>query len=118
MKKEKAPKAEKHPLSELDQPILPATGSGRNAKLDLLVNEKSDIWLLYDRPFSETVKWAEYDLELNKIYLVLLSGRQQEVGLVIADEMADLLKKGRQMYLVHMKDKSIADCGMVPLIVR
>jgi hypothetical protein len=117
MKKEKPPKVERHPLSELDQPVLPAP-SARRTKMDLLVNEKSDIWLLYDQPFAETVKWAEYELSLNKIYLGLLSGRQQELGLVIPKEMADLLKDGRQIYLVHMRDKNMLDCGAVPLMVR
>jgi hypothetical protein len=82
------------------------------------VNEKSDIWLLHDRPFTEAVKWAEYDLELNKMYLILLSGRQQEVGLVIPDEMVNPLRQGKQVYLVQMQDKTMVDCGAVPLMVR
>jgi hypothetical protein len=117
MKKEKAPKTERHPLSDLETPVLPAVTASR-AKLDLLVNEKSDIWLLYDLPFAETVKWAEYECALNKIYLVLLSGRQQELGLVIPAEMADFLKNGHQIYMVQMQDKKILDCGSIPLMVR
>ncbi len=116
MIKEKEQKAAKHPLSELDRPVLsPVAG---RMKVDILVNENSQVWLLYDQPFAETVKWAEYDLDVNKVYLILLSGRQHELGLVIPDEMRALLRDGSQIYMVQMQDKKILDCGMIPLMVR
>ena len=116
MSKARVPGVAKHPLSELDSPVLPTVAS--RMKVDILVNEQSEIWLLYDTPFAETVKWTEYDLDTNKVWLVLLSGRQQELGLVIPREMRDFLQYGHQIYLVQMQDKKIADCGIVPLMVR
>ncbi len=116
MDRKKPIKVEKHPLSELDTPVLPPASS--RMTVDLLVNEKSEIWLLYDKPFKETIKWAEYDLDLNKINLVMVSGRQQELGFVVPDDMQGDLQYGREIYLIQMNDKKVTDCGTVPLMVR
>lgn len=106
----------KHPLSQLQPAMLPplATRMG----VDLVVNEKSDIWLLHDKPFAEIVKWIEFHQDLNKVILIMASGKQQELGMVVPEDIAKDLRHGRQIYLVHMQDKKISDCGMVPLMVH
>lgn len=99
-----------------DLPVLPTLAS--QMKVDILVNEKSDIWLLYDTAFREVVRYAEYDLDDNRVVLVTVTGKQQELGLVIPDPVRDELRRGAWMYLVQMKGKDIADFGLIPFIVR
>ncbi len=116
MDKTKVAKDLKHPLSVLDNPVLPDLTS--RMLVDLVVNEKSQIWLIYNKPLGEVVKWVEYDLDLKRVHLVMISGRQQNLGLVIPARMETYLQRGRQIYMMQMKGKKILDCGLVPLMVR
>ena len=110
------PMPSRHPISQLDTPVLAPAAAQMN--VEIVINEKADVWLLHSAAFAETIKWAEYDLDLNKLYLVLLSGRQQEIGFPIPDKLANNLKNAAQLFLIQMTDEKIADCGVVPLFVR
>jgi hypothetical protein len=116
MMKQKNPKGARHPLSALEPPILQPLAT--RMMVDIVVNEKSQVWLLHDLPFAEIVKWAEYDLDYNKVILVMLSGRQQELGIVIPTEMRDYLQHGRQIYIVQMQGTTITDFSIVPLMTH
>ena len=87
-------------------------------KVDVVVNERSDVWLVHDTPFIETVKWAEFDMDMKKLYLILLSGRQQELGFPVPKELERAMKKARQLFLILMHDSSVKDCASIPLMVR
>lgn len=99
-----------------DSPILPPAAS--RMMVDIIINENSDVWILHDKSFTEVVKWAEYDLGDNKLVLVLLSGKMQELGIRIPNEMREYLRYGQKIFLVQMQNKKIADCGQIPLLVR
>lgn len=111
-----AEESDRHPLSILEHPV--AVPAKRQMNVEVIVNDQGDVWVLHDMPFAETVKWAEYDLDYDKVWLVLLSGRQQELGLTLPDNVRTWLRHGRAIFLVHMKDGQVADSGRVSLIVR
>lgn len=116
MIKTKATRGQPSAAGLSDSPLLPPVTTRMHA--DIVVNEKSDVWLLHDKAFTETIKWAEFDMEDNKVFLIMASGRQQELGIVIPDAMRLHLQDASVFYLIHLHQKKVRDCGVVPFVVR
>lgn len=116
MAKEKIKKADRHPLSQLDPAVLQPLNA--SMKVEIVVNNESDVWILHDGSFSDLVKWAEYDDKNNRVLLVMTSGRSQDIGIVIPKKMQEFLQGARQIFLMHVEKDDIRDFNMVPLIVH
>lgn len=106
----------RHPLSALNPAQLPALNG--TMKVEITVNQDSDVWLLHDAPLSNLVKWVEYDCQQNRVMLVVVSGQYQDIGIVIPDPMRPLLRSARQIFIMQVRDGDIVDFSMVPLIAR
>lgn len=103
-------------VADPDSPVYPSLLS--TMKADLVLNPESDIWLIYSEPLPELVKWIEYDIELETLILVSLSGKIQSFGKKVAPAMKKYLRQGRQIYLIRYDMDVIQDMGIVPLVVR
>lgn len=99
-----------------DNPVLPPASSQMG--IDVLVNEKGQVWVAYDAPFATPVQWIEYDLDLNRFVFILRDGRMQDFGITIKPKMGALVAQGRKAWLVRVVNKKIEDAGEVPLLVR
>ena len=97
-------------------PVYPALN--RSMDVSLLVNERSEVWLVYTKRLSDVLMWAEYDIELRTLVLVFQDGKQQDVGFKIHEDMRPRLLKSRQLYLMQLQGEQIVDSGIMPLIVR
>jgi glycogen debranching enzyme len=86
--------------------------------IELTVNDKSEVCLLHSKPFSEILRWAEYDLLENKIYLVSVKGNYHELGIVIPNDMKDLIVRSNQMNAIHLANNGIQDFYFLPLIIQ
>lgn len=96
--------------------ILPPLASCM--KVDLLVNEQSQVWLLHDQPFSGILRWAEYDAGTDTVTLIMDSGQIQEVGLPLSAPMRELLAGATLLHAILMGEKYIKDVYRVPLVAK
>lgn len=87
-------------------------------KIDILVNEKSQVWFCYDRPMPDLVLWIEYDLDIGSLTFVMRGGKVADYGELILPEVRTYLKHADTAYLVHIKDKKIQDMGAVKIVTR
>jgi hypothetical protein len=106
----------KRAIPDPDSPVYPSLMS--MMKADLVLNPESDIWLIHDQPLPEVVKWIEYDIELETLILVSVSGKIQGFGQKIPPAMKKYMGKGRMIHLIYFDMDLIQDMSIVPLIVR
>lgn len=87
-------------------------------KIDILVNEKSQVWFCYDRPLPDLVLWIEYDLDVGSLTFVMRGGKVADYGELILPEVRTYLKKADTAFLIYMEDKKIQDIGAVKIVTR
>ncbi len=105
-----------HPAGDAANPVYPSLMS--QMKAELVVNPESDVWLIYDRPLPEVMKWIEYDVDLETLTLVSISGKIQDFGMRVPPAMKKYLRRAKQIYVVHQGEDRIKDMSLVPLLVR
>ncbi len=103
-------------VSDPDSPVYPPLMS--MMKADLVINPESDVWLIHDRPLPEVMKWIEYDIEMESLILVSLSGKIQSFGMKVPPAMKKYLRKGQHIYVIRQDEHGIQDMSIVPLVVR
>ena len=64
-----------------EQHVLRPLSAGMG--VSLMLNPDSQVWLLHDKPFSDILMWAEYDIDAASLTLVMRDGKIQELGLKI-----------------------------------
>lgn len=102
--------------TDTENPVYPPLMS--QMKTELLISPESDVWLLYDRPLPEIMKWVEYDVDLETLTLVSISGKIQDFGMRVPPAMKKYLSRAQHIYAVHQGENHIKDMSLVPLVVR
>ncbi|QQG36457.1 MAG: hypothetical protein HYS17_01300 [Micavibrio aeruginosavorus] len=87
-------------------------------KVDLAISPESDVWMAHDQPLPEVLKWIEYDLDLETLTLVSVSGKIQDFGMKVPSPMKKYLRKAKHIYAIHQAEDHIKDMSRVPLVVR
>lgn len=87
-------------------------------KVDLVVSQKSDVWILHDRPIDGVLRWVEYDPATAAVTLVMENGNVQDLGLPLSEPMCDCLEDATIAYAILMGEKYIKDMYRVPLVTR
>ncbi len=82
-----------HQGADTASPVYPSLMS--QMKAELVVNPESDVWLIYDRPLPEVMKWIEYDLDLETLTLVSISGKIQDFGMRVPPAMKKFLRSSK-----------------------
>ncbi len=103
-------------MVDSESPIYPSLLS--QMKVDLAVSPESDVWMVYEKPLPEVMKWIEYDIDLATLTLVSLSGKIQDFGKKVPTSMQKYMSRATQVYAVHQGDIQIEDMSVVPLVVR
>lgn len=104
------------PQIDPESPVYPSLMS--MMMVDLVLSPESDVWLIYERPLPEALKWIEYDLDLESLILVSLSGKVQDFGMKVPPAMKKYLRRAKQIYAILFSDEKINDMCFVPLVVR
>jgi len=86
--------------------------------VEFVVNEDAEIWVLHDQPFPAILHWVEYDQETNIVTFVTHDGKIQDLGMVIAKPVGEILIDADEICAMLMQDGQIRDIGIVPVIVR
>ena len=99
-----------------EMPVFPplATQMG----ISLILNPDSKVWLVHERPFPDILMWAEYDIDTASLTLVFRGGRVQDIGMTIQPPMRKYLARSRQIYTMLLQGDKVADCYIMPLLVR
>ncbi|MDB5492559.1 MAG: hypothetical protein JWO78_2408 [Micavibrio sp.] len=107
-----------------DNPFGLAVESSAQATLatmmtvDLMVNERGNIWVLHNKPLPMILNWAEYDVDLSTLTFVAQDGEALELGMTIHKPLQKPMMAAREVYVVLMDDKEIKDMYILPLMVR
>lgn len=99
-----------------DFPVYPSLMS--QMKVDLAISPESDVWMIYEQPLPEIMKWIEYDVDLETLTLVSLSGKVQDFGMKVPPAMKKYMRRAKQIYAVHQGEENVKDMSVVPLVVR
>ena len=99
-----------------DVPVFPplATQMG----ISLILNPESKVWLVHERPFPDILMWTEYDIDRSSLTLVFRGGKVQDIGMAIQPPMRKYLARSRQIYTMLLQGDKVADCYIMPLLVR
>lgn len=87
-------------------------------EIDLVVNEKSQVWICHDKPLPHGVDWVEYDVDLGTVTLVGRGGVMYDYGEIIRPELRTYLKKATFAYVIYMKDGDMQDMREVKVVTR
>lgn len=104
------------PASGYNQGHNPETGMS----VELLINDRAQATILYDRPFSKKLSWLEYDLDSSKLDFVLEDGDLRNFGIPVHPKLAKYMQNAYQVLMVQVDkeaDESY-DNGYVPLIIH
>ncbi len=101
-----------------DYPVLPHMRDGR--EVDLAVNDKGHIWLVYDKPFEDKISWLEYDHDAASLTLVLQNGKFKDLGKPVPLSMRKSMRKAKvaMMAQMDMEKKKPVEMFPVTVIVR
>jgi hypothetical protein len=101
-----------------DFPVLKSMRSGR--EVDLAVDKKGHVWVVYDKPFEDRVNWLEYDHDDYTLTLILQNGKQQDLGKKVPKEMRKRMKKARiaMFARMDMENKKPEEMFPVTVVVR
>ncbi|MDB5490755.1 MAG: hypothetical protein JWO78_604 [Micavibrio sp.] len=104
------------PVQKLPLAVLPSLAE--SMKVTLVANTESRLWLIHDRPFNDTIVWAEYDIDSATLSLIMRDGRVQPLGLTIHPPARKVMRHTRQLFTMLVKDEQVHDSYILPLLVR
>jgi hypothetical protein len=87
-------------------------------KVNLVVNDKSELILLHDQQFPFLLNWAEFDADLSKLYFIGFKGTPLELGIKIPKKLFADIRRNKKISTVLIQDKEVVDFYILPLIVR
>lgn len=86
--------------------------------VDLMVNERGNIWVLHDKPLPLVLNWAEYDADLSTLTFVAQDGEAIELGMTIHKPLHKPMATAHEVYVVLMDKAEIKDMYILPLMAR
>jgi hypothetical protein len=86
--------------------------------VDLMVNERGNLWVLHDKPLPMILNWAEYDADLASLTLVAQDGEVLDLGMKIHKPLQKPMLEAREIYVVLLSQDEIKDMYILPLMVR
>lgn len=86
--------------------------------VDIMVNEKSQIWIMHDKSFNSRLDWVEYDWDDDTITFVKKGGVVQTLGMKIQKPIKKLMKKATKVYTMCVEDGQISNFFIVVLAIR
>jgi hypothetical protein len=85
--------------------------------IDVAINEKSQLWVLHDQPFSYNVDHLEYHREKGDLYFVGDDGTIQHLGMPVPDKTRNRMERAGKAYILHVPHhKKVSAYSTVPVI--
>lgn len=105
-----------HQKMDAESPVYPSLMA--MMKVDIAISPESDVWIIHNQPLPEPLKWIEYDLDLESLTLVSLSGKIQDSGMKVPASIKKFLRRAKEVSVVYQGDEYVKDMCIVPLLVR
>ncbi len=86
--------------------------------VDVIINEKSQIWVMHDKPFPRRLDWVEYDMDDDSLTFVTKGGKVQDLGMKIQPAIRSLMAKSNNLYTMCVQDGKISNFFMVVIAIR
>ena len=103
-------------LSVEELPVL--TNLCAQAKFSLTVMSNGHIYLFHENKFREPLNWVEYDAEMNRMFLVTIKGRLQELGIKADKDIVEYITKSNYIYVVRIQDGREVTVLQMPLLIQ
>ena len=87
-------------------------------EVDIVVNKNSDVWILHDRPFEESIAWIEFDADDDTLTFVSYRGAVKNLGVKIQAPVRKYLYNSKRVFLIQTVGGKIIDFFNVALVVR
>lgn len=72
--------------------------------VDIAVNEKSEVWVLHDKPFSYDLQNIEYHADSGDLYFVTADGHLQHLGMTVPKKTQKRMNNASQAHLFLIPD--------------
>ena len=86
--------------------------------VDLIVNERGNLWVLHDKQLPAIINWVEFDAEMDSLTLVSQTGQLIDLGMKIPKMFQRIILQTKYIYIVYMADKAVKDIYILPVLVR
>lgn len=96
--------------------VLPSLASMMT--VDMVVNDRGNIWILHDKPLPVVLNWVEYDVDTARLSLISQDGEMIDLGMTIHKPLQKPMSTASEIYIVYMSVEEIKDMYILPLMVR
>ena len=86
--------------------------------VDIVVNENSEVWVLYTEKLPGFLSWAELDPETKTISFLMNDGKIMDLGMVLHPKIFEKASQAEEISLLQVKDKKYLDFYKIPLLVN
>lgn len=87
-------------------------------RVDVVITDRGDLWLLHDQPIGKNMAWVEYDIHDKTLQLVTEDGILQDVGMQVTVHMKPFMEKAFFANLGYVADGKIQSVQEVPVTIR
>lgn len=87
-------------------------------EIEFVVNEKSEVWIAYNKPFAKSLLWIEYDVDAGRLTFIGRGGYMHDYGEEILPEIRPYLRQAKEACVVQMDGDKIVDIGAVDIVIR
>ncbi len=105
-----------------DQTTPPAynKGTDRDVKIELVVNDRAEAIVFHNKPFKQQLSWVEFNLDTNKLDLVMDDGDAQSYAIAVDPKLTKYMQNAFQVLMVLMDEHTGEPEGGVyfPLILH
>ncbi|WP_041802389.1 hypothetical protein [Micavibrio aeruginosavorus] len=89
-----------------------------NMEVDIVVNKNSEVWILHNKPFEESIAWIEFDADDDTLTFVSYRGTVKGLGAKIQAPVRKYLYNAKRVFLIQTEGGKIYDFFNVALVVR
>ena len=85
--------------------VKPISSANTDVKLELVVNERSEVWVFHDKPFSSPIKKIEFN-RLTSSLVLISNDRNENFGIAVDPKLAKYIDRADRVLCVEMNVKT------------
>jgi len=84
-----------------------------------LIHDQDDLlYIIHDKPFTNTLSWVEYDIETGMLNFIMDDGALQDFGIPISSQYKDNLSVMPEIAIAYLNKGEFQSGFEYPLIVH
>ncbi|MCB9988675.1 MAG: hypothetical protein H6868_04980 [Rhodospirillales bacterium] len=95
-------------MTEKTPPPVPEynKGTDRDVNVELVVNDRAEAIVFHNKPFKKKLSWLEFDLDTNKLDLVMNDGDTRSYGIAVDPKLTKYMQNAFQVLMVLMNENT------------